>query len=174
MPPPTPILTPRLRLTPLAPIDLAAFHALVTDPHIRRYMMDGEVLPLEWAAQQIDASLARFETAGTGLWLTRDRQGGDGAIGFCGFMALPGTGLGSELVYALREDRTGAGLATEMARAVIDQAHRDSGLRYVSASVDAVNASSVRTLENLGFHLAETRQGVFGDMLVFALDLSGA
>jgi [ribosomal protein S5]-alanine N-acetyltransferase len=169
MPPPPPLLTPRLTLTPLAAEQLAAFHALVTDPHIRRYMMDGEVLPLEWSAGQIAASTARFQAGSVGLWLAHLRERAGDAIGFCGFTALPGTELANELVYALRQDSSGAGLATEMAGAMIAHARAQPGFGPISASVDAVNAASVRTLEKLGFRRTGTRPGAFGDMLLFEL-----
>jgi RimJ/RimL family protein N-acetyltransferase len=166
--PPGPITTDRLTLTPLAAGDLAAFHALTTDPHVRRYLMDGEVLPVAWASEQIAASSARFERGALGLWLARP-IGAETPIGFCGFLALPGTGLDNEQVYALAEAHTGRGLATEMARAMIARAPRQAG--PISASVDAVNTASVRILEKLGFLQVDTRPGAFGPMLIFVLEV---
>jgi [ribosomal protein S5]-alanine N-acetyltransferase len=164
------MFTARLAFTPLTAEQLLAFHDLVTDPHIRRYMMDGQILSREWAAEQIAASLVRFEASGTGLWLASVREGGGSPIGFCGFMTASAAGLGPELVYALREASTGAGLATEMAQAMIAHARAQPGFEQISASVDAVNARSVRILEKLGFRRVEIRQGAFGDMLVLALE----
>jgi RimJ/RimL family protein N-acetyltransferase len=164
---PAPLLTKRLALSPLAADHLATFHALVTDPHVRRYLMDGEVQPVEWASSQIATSVARFEAGGAGLWLAHESGQ---PIGFCGFMALPGTGLGNELVYALREDGSGRGLATAMAAAVIGYARARSGFGPITASVDAVNAGSVRILEKLGFRRTDTRPGAFGEMLIFSLE----
>lgn len=99
--------TERLRLAPLSRADRDAFHSLVVDPHVRRYLMDGQVLPVSWSEEQIEASTALFEQHGVGLWLARSANEDPGeAVGFCGFMGLPGTGLGFELVYALREAHT--------------------------------------------------------------------
>jgi RimJ/RimL family protein N-acetyltransferase len=167
-----PLVTARLTLTPLAPADLPVFHGLVTDAHVRRFMMDGQVLPESWAAARIDASVARFAAGGVGLWLARRRDDG-GAIGFCGFLELPDTGLGAELAYALRAEVAGAGLATEMAVAMIGAA-RAAGAAPIAASVDAVNAASVRILEKLGFRRTETRAGAFGDLYIFVLPPEGA
>ena len=164
MPLSAPLLTARLALEPLGAAHLAPFHALVTDPHVRRYLMDGQVLPVAWAQEQIAASQARFQTGQVGLWLAREQGGAP--IGFCGFMTVPDTGLDRELVYALRESATRRGLATEMARAMIAL----EPARPISASVDAVNEGSVRILEKLGFRRTGTRPGAFGEMLLLRLD----
>lgn len=164
--PPT-LLTPRLELAPLTREGAAPFHALVTDPHIRRYLMDGEIVPFEWASKQVDESVDRFARVGTGTWLASLRSGDPMPLGFCGFVELAGTGLGLELVYGLRKSSTGQGLATEMAAAVLSDARERAGLRFFSASVDLVNVDSVRVLKKLGFRWVETRQGAFGELLIF-------
>ena len=168
------ITTARLHLEPLDPATLDSFHRLVIDPHVRRYLMDGEEMPREWSLAQLESSTRSFAEHGLGLWLARHRDtppsDRDPAIGFCGLLRLAGTGLDLELVYALREPSTGRGLATEMARAVVDAARR-AGLERLGASVDAVNLASVRILERLGFALNECRGGSFGELRVYGLDL---
>jgi [ribosomal protein S5]-alanine N-acetyltransferase len=164
--------TARLRLVPLTHGDLAVFHSLVTDPHVRRYLLDGQTLPLDWSEGRIDASAELFAETGLGLWLARTLDA-DEVVGFCGFMRLPGTGLDLELVYALREAHTGRGLATEMGAAMLARA-ASLGLDRVHASVDSINAASVRVLERLGFALDATAEGAFGDLLVYRRDLGGA
>jgi RimJ/RimL family protein N-acetyltransferase len=173
----TAITTGRLRLAPLREAQLDVFHGLVTDPHVRRYLMDGQVLPREWSREQIDATSRDFAAHGVGLWLARDRalapSDPRAMIGFAGCLRLPGTGLGWELVYALREAHTGRGLACEMARGVIERA-RSVGLEQVEASVDAVNLASVRILERLGFALVERGAGAFGELRIYRLELRSA
>ncbi|HEX4953575.1 MAG TPA: GNAT family N-acetyltransferase [Thermoanaerobaculia bacterium] len=169
MPLPQPMRTPRLLLSPLTAGEIAAFHGLITDAHVRRFVVDGAVMPLEWAAEQVERSLGLFERIGSGLWLARPPGGAGEPIGFCGFVDLSHSGLGPELIYALREAGTGAGLATEMARSMIDHARLHVGVGRILASVDAVNERSVRVLEKLGFRVIETRQGAFGKLLVFGL-----
>ena len=46
----------RLVYRKLSPADLDAFHALVTDGHVRRYLLDGETMPRAWSASVIRAS----------------------------------------------------------------------------------------------------------------------
>jgi [ribosomal protein S5]-alanine N-acetyltransferase len=166
--------TPRLRLTPVQTADLDELHVLVTDSHVRRYLCDGQVFPLEWTAEQIEGSSARFADTGLGLWLARlSPQSGrepDRPIGFCGFLGLSGTGLALDLVYALVEAHARRGLATEMAARLVARA-RELGCDRIEASVDAVNAGSVRILERLGFAHVETTQGAFGDLRSYRLDL---
>jgi RimJ/RimL family protein N-acetyltransferase len=158
----------RLTYRPLAAGDLDAFAGLVQDAHIRRYMMDGQVLPASWAATKIAVSAALFDRLGVGLWIVHERKTG-ALVGFCGFLVLPDVHAAPELVYALREPFTGRGYATEMARAAVAEARAHGAFREILASVDAVNAASVRVLQKLGFQPTETRPGAFGDMPLFRL-----
>src|SRR5262245_49151475 len=130
--------------------------------------MDGHVLPPSWTAAQIRDSQALFERLGVGLWLVHDRQTGD-LVGFCGFLVLPDVHARPELVYAMPERFAGRGCATEMARAAIAEARARAAFAEIVASVDEVNAASVRVLEKLGFQRSGTRPGAFGNMLLFRL-----
>jgi RimJ/RimL family protein N-acetyltransferase len=159
----------RLTYRPVEPSDLDAFSSLVQDAHIRRYMMDGQVFPPEWSAAQIRESEALFARLGVGLWLAHERTTGE-LVGFCGYLVLPEVHATPELLYALRERFTGRGLGTEMARfAVLEAGGRNIFPDGIVASVDAVNAASVRVLEKLGFERFATRPGAFGDMPFFRL-----
>jgi RimJ/RimL family protein N-acetyltransferase len=117
----------------------------VQNEHVRRYMMDGQVLSREWSAQRIRDSQGLFERCGVGTWLAYERTT-DELVGFCGFQDPPG-GAGPRLVYAMLERFAGRGLATEMARAAVEQARRRPGFAEIVADVDEVNAASVRVLE---------------------------
>ncbi len=157
----------RLRYRRLAPADLDAFDGLVQDEHVRRYMMDGLVLPREWSAEQIRESEALFAQHGVGLWLAYDAHT-DALAGFCGFKQFPGEPA-PQLVYALRERFTGRGLATEMARAVIAYARAHAGFADIVTDADAVNAASLRVLAKLGFQRVGIRPGAFGDVILLRL-----
>ena len=158
----------RLTYRAVEPSDLDAFSALVQDEHIRRYMMDGKILPPDWSAAQIRASQELFQRLGVGLWLAHDRETGE-LVGLCGFLVLPDAVATPELVYALPARFTARGVATEMARACIAEAFGRKAFDEIVASVDAINASSVRILEKLGFVRTATRPGAFGDMLFLRL-----
>lgn len=165
---PPPQTSDRLTYEPLAPAHLDAFHALVVDPHVRRYLMDGNVYPREWSVERIRESTALFARRGVGLWLVRERATGV-VVGFCGFMEIPAVHPEPQLVYALAAPFTGRGWATEMARAAIDHARRHAGLWDVIAGVDNANVASVRVLEKLGFQRIARHPGAFGDASVLRL-----
>jgi RimJ/RimL family protein N-acetyltransferase len=159
----------RLVYTRLGLDKLDAFHALVQDEHVRRYLMDGEIFPREWSEARIRDSSALFERCGVGLWLV-DEASSEELAGFCGFLEFPALSQRPQLVYALLERFTGRGYATEMARAAIAYAREHAGFGAIDAGVDAVNEKSCRVLDKLGFVRTATVPGAFGDTYLYRLD----
>lgn len=157
----------RLRYRPVDPDTLDAFHHLVQDEHVRRYMMDGQVFPREWSEARVRESQALLERRGVTIWLAHDVGTGD-LVGFCGFWIAPSFPE-PQLLYALLERWTGRGLATEMARAAIAQARTQPGFEEIVADADEVNAASVRVLAKLGFQRVGVKQGAFGNLLLLRL-----
>ena len=161
--------SPRLTYEPLTLDALDRFHSLVQDDHVRRYLMDGEVMPREWSEQRVRDSEHMLASRGVGLALAFERKSGQ-LVGFCGFLVIGTEGSEPQLVYALLERFTGRGHATEMARAAIDHA-RANGFSEIIAGVDASNTASMRVLEKLGFERTATLQGALGDMFTLRLRL---
>jgi RimJ/RimL family protein N-acetyltransferase len=157
----------RLIYRPLAPGTLDAFHRLVQDEHVRRYMMDGQIFPREWSEARMRESQALLERRGVTIWLAQDKASGE-VVGFCGFWVAPSF-VEPQLLYALRERWTGRGLATEMARAAIAHARSTAGFDEIVADADEVNAASLRVLEKLGFERVGVRPGAFGSVLLLRL-----
>ena len=153
---------------PLSEDTLDDFHGLVRDGHVRRYLLDGERFPRDWSAARVTESLDLFHRRGVGLWLTSSKAA-DEVVGFCGFLELPGSHPGPQLVYALFERFTGLGYATEMAHASIDEARRHPGFETIVACVDLVNGASLRVLKKLGFQVVSTSSGRAGDVLTLEL-----
>ena len=162
----------RLRYQPVEPGTLDAFHRLVQDEHIRRYMMDGNVFPREWSEQRVRDSRALFERRGVGIWLAYEK-GTDELVGFCGFLVAPSFPE-PQLLYAMTGPFSGRGFAMEMARVSIAQARTRPGFEEIVADVDEVNAASVRVLEKLGFERIGVNQGAFGNVLLLRLPAGGA
>jgi [ribosomal protein S5]-alanine N-acetyltransferase len=160
----------RLDYQPVSAAALADFHRLVADAHVRRYLMDGNEFPPEWTAARIADSEALFRRRGVGLWLARERDGGQ-LVGFCGFLEVPELHPEPQLVYALFGAFTGRGYATEMARAAITWARAQPGFSEIMAGVDEVNAASVRLLEKLGFERTTSHPGSFGQTWMYRLRL---
>lgn len=161
--------SPRLTYARTSLTRLDAFHDLVTDAHVRRYLMDGDVFPLEWSEARIHDSEALFKRRGVGLWLVEE-AGTAASVGFCGFLEMPGMIREPQLVYALAEGFTRRGYGTEMAKAAIEYARLRCGFEAIVAGVDAVNEHSWRILTKLGFVRTHTVQGAFGDMYICRLD----
>jgi RimJ/RimL family protein N-acetyltransferase len=153
----------RLTYEPVDPGQAEAFHGLVQDEHVRRYLLDGQVMAREWTEGQIADSGALFARRGVGMWLAREAASGE-VVGFCGFLVIPSIQPEPQLVYALLERFTGRGYATEMGQACIREARANDGFAVIHASVDAVNVASVRVLEKLGFQRTGTEPGAFGEM----------
>ena len=157
----------RLRYRPVDLGALDAFHRLVQDEHIRRYMMDGRLFPREWTEARVRESQELLARRGVTIWLAHDGETGD-LVGFCGFWIAPSLAE-PQLLYALLERWTGRGLATEMARAAIAHARTQPGFEEIVADVDEVNTASVRVLEKLGFERTGVTPGAFGSILLFRL-----
>ncbi len=157
--------SPRLAYRRLGGGDLDRFHALAIDAHVRRYLLDGQVLPREWAEDELEASDSLFEAAGVGLWLVAE---GDDVIGFAGFRVFAAMEPAPQLLYALLERVTGRGLASEITGALVAHA-REVGLDPIVAAVDEVNAASVRVLEKAGFRRRGEREGAFGVVRLYEL-----
>src|SRR5262245_59585321 len=162
------MISDRLRYCPLEHTSLDAFHHLVTDEHVRRYLMDGNIFPMEWSEERIQESQELFERRGVGIWLVHDK-GTDELVGFCGFHEIPVTHPDPQLVYAMFERFSGKGFATEMARTAITLARKQPGFSEIVAGVDEVNAASLRVLEKLGFEQFATMPGSFGNIILFRL-----
>ena len=156
--------TPRLSLRPLSAADLAAMHAISTDPVVRRFLWDDRVVPEEECAELLAESRCRFDESGAGLFGVALRQDPAQLIGYAGLWAM-GDPPELELLYALLPAHAGRGLATEAARAVMAYGAQRLGLTEFRACVDAPNAASIRVLERLGF--VREQPGGGGDLLRF-------
>jgi [ribosomal protein S5]-alanine N-acetyltransferase len=155
----------RLRYRRLEAADLQTFHALTSDPHVRRYMMDGQLVPLEACAERLQQSERLFAERGVGTWLAYEKAT-TALVGFCGFELTSGEPY---LMYALTEAFSGRGYASEMARAAIAVARAQPGFETISADVDEINAASLHVLEKLGFERVSVHPGAFGNLLVLRL-----
>ena len=158
----------RLRYRAVEPSSLDAFHSLVQDAHVLRYLLDGNVFPREWTAERIEESRFLFESRRVGTWLAYEKSTG-ALVGFCGFAHTIPDQADPQLVYALFERFTGRGYATEMARAALAHARTEAGFTEIVADVDEANVASVRVLEKLGFERTSVSQGAFGNLLLLRL-----
>ncbi len=163
----TSVETDRLRLSPFSPADEEILIAMFRDDHVRRYLLDGALVDRVWVRAEIEASAGRFAAGSLGLFLARSRDAGE-VIGFAGFRPDHEPPV-LEVMYALLPAFWGLGLATEMARVMLDLAFNAHGLEVVRAAVDVPNQASIRVLERLGMTIERRSPGAFGVMLHYAL-----
>jgi len=166
--------TARLRLTPFAPEHVERLHALWTDPDVRRYLWDDQVIPRAKAARIVDESLWTFREHGFGLWALFPQEVADAPappdrlLGFCGFRPFEG-GAQPELLYGILPEFWGEGLVTEACHAVVRDGFGRCGFRRIIAATDTPNQSSVQVMQRIGMVFEDRREYHGLDTVFYAL-----
>jgi [ribosomal protein S5]-alanine N-acetyltransferase len=146
--------TARLLMRPFALRDLDVLHSLWTDPEVRRYLWDDEIISRETAREVIEGSIENFEQRGFGFWilsLKNDPQ----PIGFGGLRQFKLEKSGAdeiEILYGLAPKYWGQGLATEAAQAFLRYGFEELGLENIYAGADPPNKASFRVMQRLGMN----------------------
>ena len=151
----TTLVTHRLALTPITSSDAAALHAVWTDPAVRRFLWDNDVIPSAQTDEIIARNVRLFEKSGFGIWGVRER-GSRTLVGFAGFWhfrAPPAL----ELLFGVASTEWKRGIATESAARVMRYGFDVQGFESIDASTDVANLASIRVLEKLGMTLRERR-----------------
>ena len=144
------IETARLRLRLCTPDDLDDLADLFGDAAVMRYigLESGKALTREEAAGVLDNIISGWHRRGFGRWAVLLKSTGQ-LIGLCGLKLLDGT---PELMYILRRDHWGAGLATEAARACLRYGFEELRFASIIAVTRPENLASQRVLEKIGLH----------------------
>jgi len=138
--------TPRLRLRRATADDLAALHAVFSQPRAMRYWSR----PAHESLAPTEAYLAEMLAAERADDFVVEFEGR--VIGKAGAWRLP------EIGFILHPDHWGKGLAREALMAVIDHLFASHPVAALTADVDPRNARCLRLLAGLGF--AETHRAV--------------
>lgn len=157
--------TDRLRLREFTLEDLAAYYQLGSDPEVIRHTADpGGGFRDEDHAREILTShpLRDYSVHGYGRLACVDRAT-QAVIGFAGLKYLDDLDA-VDLGYRFLPAFWGRGLATEAARAVLDDGFTRLGLEEVLGLVLPGNPASARVLEKVGMHREGTLQD--GDLQV--------
>ncbi len=133
--------TPRLRLRHARPDDLAAMHAILSDPRATRWWSTPPHENTDQTRIWLDGMIAGNAEGSDDFVIERDGQ----VIGKAGFFAAP------ELGYILHPDHWGQGLASEAVAAVVAHVFTTRRHDRLDADVDPANQASIRLLERLGF-----------------------
>ncbi len=152
--------TSRLLLLPFTRDDVDALYRLWTDPLVRKYLWDDQVIPRETAVEVVEASLESFRQHGFGFWCVSFRER-EALIGFCGLRHFADD-LAShtesqpevEILYGVAAEHWDKGIASEAARAVLQFGFEVAGLDVIHAGADPPNAASIRVMEKLGLTFA--------------------
>lgn len=158
--------TDRLVLCPVTVQDQAELLAHWSEPQVRRFLFDGEILSWAQITEIVKDSARSFTRAGHGLWVVRE-SGGTDLIGTVGLRPLEDLGL--EVLYSLAPGVWGKGYATEAAGAVVHYALGPLRLPHVLAEIDEGNNSSVAVAERLGMTRFATVPGELGPMVRYRI-----
>lgn len=140
--------TPRLLLRPLSMDDAEAEFVWLSDPEVNRYMP----YSLYTSLQQVHNWLTHVMTVENAYHFGFVRKS-DGLLIGAGDIK-PDEESGSwELGYNFRRDVWNQGYGTEAARAMIDFAYREFGVRDFVAAHASANPASGRVLEHCGMKL---------------------
>ena len=145
--------TARLVLRPVRPQDHAELHALFTQPGVRRFVFDDQVITPEQTTEIICTSGDLFRTERFGLWLARrhaDSPAADGPVGF-GALWYFRDPPELELLYGVADAEVQQGYGREIARAVVDYSFASLLMDELRASTDASHVASRHLLDALGF-----------------------
>lgn len=152
-----PILrTERLVLRPIASSDEAALHQFWTDPAVRKYLWDNEIISKQQVRQIIEESDRCFREVGCGLFALELAESSGALVGFCGLRHMA-DGEDVELLYGILPRYWGEGMVTEAAREVLRFGFDDCGLHRILGATDTPNQRSVRVMQRLGMIFEERR-----------------
>lgn len=148
------IETERLLLKPYALDDFEAYHAIVSDSSVMRFI-GGAPLTAEDAWSRILRYAGHWKLMGFGMFAVRDRVSGD-MIGETGLFEYR-RGLGEdfdrspEAGWIFRIDAHGKGYAFEAAQAAHDWLDTNRGRARTVCMIGPENASSLRLAQKLGY-----------------------
>ena len=147
--------TDRLFIRGLRADDLDELYEVCGDPELMRHVGDGRPLTREQTRQWIEKSQDNYRRHGFGCAAVVAKDGSRFA-GYCGLVYGPG-GADMEIIYALKKQYWGAGLASEAAAAMIEYGFGKCRLKRIVATIDPANRASVRIAEKLGMTHREDR-----------------
>ena len=144
----TVLRTARLSLREITEGDLDVIAAMMSDPDQMHLYPRPRTKPeaLAW----IETNLHLYELYGFGCWLIEDIPSGD-FLGYCGIRPIAIDGSDEiEMAWHTIKHVWGQGIATEAARGCRDLAFQRFGLPRVVATIDPVNAPSLRVAQKIG------------------------
>jgi [ribosomal protein S5]-alanine N-acetyltransferase len=162
--------TQRLQLKPVSEDELDILQHIFTDPYVRRYLCDGNILTLQQVEEMLRESQKLFNEQNFGLWLIRTKDNEE-VIGVTGLWYFFGEEQ-PQLVYALLPQATKKGYATEAANRILEYSFDELDYPYLVASCDRPNLESRKVAERLGMSVVEERIVDSNPLVFFKLERS--
>lgn len=149
------INTERLKLIPFSLEDSTLFQDLNNLPFIRKYMWDDEKIDYKTSKEIIHQNDKHFKEDGYGIWKIHLKENSEiiGYVGLWYFFDEPQP----QLIYAILEEYTGSGYATEASSSIINYAFEKLEFSYLIAATDEPHLSSQKVATRLGMSLLEKR-----------------
>jgi ribosomal-protein-alanine N-acetyltransferase len=148
------IETERLRLRRFTPDDLEAFCSILGDPEVMRYLgVAAGPLSRQESEALLYNAIDTWTTHGFSRLAMVDKYLTK-VIGLCGWRRFEGT---PELIYILKKESWGMGLATEAAKACLRYGFEELQFDRIIAFTRIENRVSLRVLQKIGM----TYEGVF-------------
>jgi RimJ/RimL family protein N-acetyltransferase len=144
------IETPRLRLRPWRGADRAPNAAMLADPDVGYWL--GATQTEEDANAGVDRAIAHLAAHGFGL-LAIERKSDGAFLGAAGLLSLREghpIGPGVEIGWRLTRSAWGGGVATEAARALLEDGFSRLGLEEIVAFTTVSNQRSRAVMQRLG------------------------
>ncbi|HLU62245.1 MAG TPA: GNAT family N-acetyltransferase [Gammaproteobacteria bacterium] len=161
----------RLRLRPVDASDLDRLHAMWTDPDIRRYVWENRALSREDTLAIIETSSRLHADSGAGLWLAERRDAGE-PVGFGGYWYF-GEADDLRILFGLKPEHWGLGLATELASCLIRYGFEQLGLERITGATSRANVSSQRVMEKAGMRFSQRVRSRDSDQMFYIIDRQG-
>ena len=165
----TQLTTARLRLEPITDHHLDAMNAMNSDPEVMRYL-SGKPETREETQAVIERVKARWADTGYSWWAAMALDTGElvgaGALQNLRreMTLLPDPACPLEIGWRLRRAHWGAGLASEIATAILDFAFETQAPDEVLAVCNPDNTASSRVMERIGM-LPQGLQHWYGQSL---------
>ena len=159
------IVTSRLELRPFRPEEAAELHEIFSDPETHT-IGEGPFTSLAQTAAWISRRAETERQYGLLWYAARDRADGR-MLGNCGLFAGRTGSAEPEVGYEIRRSCQGRGLATEAARAVLDDALA-GGISRVWATIRPHNTASLRVAAKIGMTPRHTRPDSRGPLVYLA------
>jgi len=148
--------TERTILKPFKIDEIDLFHRLSCDSFIRKYLWDDEMISIELAHEIIEKSINYFQNNGFGIWKIEYKDINK-IIGYAGLWYFFEEEQ-PQLIYAIREEFTKKGIATEVSQKIMKYSFEELKYEYLIASMDENHKESQKVAERIGMKIFEKKE----------------